>query len=422
MTCLSSEYQYEDEEAKHTSTLECCNDDSLHSLDVINEKIGDNIEIPQLDGFHDSSLNWVSSYLSERSQSVCIDGIMSPSLKIKTGVPQGSILGPLYYIIFTNELPEVICNCGQLRIPEASQNKFNMDCSKCGSLCCFADDSTLSLASNDPEELSTSLSDKFRGVSEFLNANRLKLNEEKTQLLLMSTAARKRSQNVHIEIQTSTGTVNEVPTAKLLGINIYEDMKWADYIVKNEDSLIKSLNRRLIGLKKVCRYSDFKTRLMVGNGIVASKLIYLIPLWGGAEAYLIKMLQVVQNKAARYITKKGPEVASAELLKECGWLSVMQLAAYHSLVILHKTLTVHEPTYLYGMYNVAYPRETRLASSGSIRISGTYRVNLSLTMSSFKWRIFSVYNQLPLDVKKQTSMNVFKKHLKQWVQQNIGFS
>ena len=106
--------------------------------------------------------------------------------------------------------------------------------------------------------------------------------------------------------------------SKLLGVYVHEEMKWAEYILNNEHSLVKNLNRRLAGLKKICKYSDFKTRLMVGNGIFTSKLIYLIPLWGGAEGYLIRILQVIQNKAAKYITKRGPETSTLERLNECG--------------------------------------------------------------------------------------------------------
>ena len=297
-------------------------------------------------GFDTGALQWVSSYLSERSQRVCIDGHMSSPLNINIGVPQGSILGPLYYIIFTNELPEAIYSCRDHRDPDNPHLTFTPDCSQCGSLCCFADDATVNLVSSDSQQLSQSLSEKFALISEYLIANKLKLNEEKTQLILMTTSSRKRLQNPHISIHTATGTINEVSCSKLLGVYVHEEMKWAEYILNNEHSLVKNLNRRLAGLKKICKYSDFKTRLMVGNGIFTSKLIYLIPLWGGAEGYLIRILQVIQNKAAKYITKRGPETSTLERLNECGWLSVPQLITYHSLLVLHKSVFARGPTYI----------------------------------------------------------------------------
>jgi len=281
-------------------------------------------------GIDSGALQWVSSYLSERSQRVCIDGCMSSPLDINIGVPQGSILGPLYYIIFTNELPEAIYSCRDHRDPENPHSTFIPDCSQCGSLCCFADDGTVNIVSSDPQQLSERPSEKFTLISDYLIANRLKLNEEKNQPILMSTSSRKRLQNPSICIHTATVTINRVSCSKLLGVYVHEEMKWAEYILNNEDSLVKSLNRNLAGLRKICKYSDFKTRLMVCNGIFISKLIYLIPLLGGAEGYLIRILQVIQNKASKYITKRGPETSALERLNECGWLSVPQLITCHS--------------------------------------------------------------------------------------------
>ena len=165
---------------------------------------------------------------------------------------------------------------------------------------------------------------------------------------MMTTSQNRRLKNPQIQVQTPNETINTSNSEKLLGGFIHEDLKWKEHIVDNENSLIKSLTTRLNALKKMSTCANFKMRLMVANGIFISKLIYLIPLWGGACGYLVKMLQVVQNQAARYVTRSSWFTPSKVLLKQCNWLSVAQLSAYHSLVTTHKIMLSQEPKCLFN--------------------------------------------------------------------------
>ena len=80
-------------------------------------------------------------------------------------------------------------------------------------------------------------------------------------------------------------------------------MKWREHILDCENMLLKSLNKRLGALKKSQQRASFKTGKVIANGIFMSKLIYLIPLWFGCEEYLVRSLQVMQNKAAMSVAK-----------------------------------------------------------------------------------------------------------------------
>ena len=86
---------------------------------------------------------------------------------------------------------------------------------------------------------------------------------------------------------------------------------------------------------------------MIADGILISKLIYLIPVWVGCEDYLVNALQVSMNKVARFVTKLDIFTPTSVLTKECGWLPVKQFMAYHSIVLLHKTLKFEKPSYLF---------------------------------------------------------------------------
>ena len=147
---------------------------------------------------------------------------------------------------------------------------------------------------------------------------------------------------------------------KLLGIYFQDDLKWSEYI-QNHD---KSLTTRLSAIKIISRVANFKVRLMIANGIFISKLIFQISLWGGAEGYLLQSLQVVQNRAARIVTRRGRYKYSpaAELLKQCGWLSVRQFAVYQTCELVYKVLEHKYPQYNYKMLSSEYSRDNRQAA------------------------------------------------------------
>ena len=206
------------------------------------------------------------------------------------------------YIIFTNELPELVHDHGG----QANQ-LYSMSCSPCGSLCCYADDSTVSYSDENPQAISAKISEKYSIIAEFMNSNKLNLNGDKTHLMLLATDKAWRSKLNENSIHLNTG--NEIiatsKSEKLLGGLINQNLKWTDHILLNDESMLKKLGTRLNALKQMSKVADFKTRKMLANGLFMSKLIYLIPLWGGCEKFLIKALQIVQNKAARTVTKLG---------------------------------------------------------------------------------------------------------------------
>ena len=102
-------------------------------------------------------------------------------------------------------------------------------------------------------------------------------------------------------------------------------MKWKEHLLSGNQSLVSQLSSIINGLLKVASRAPIKTRLMVANGIFMSKLVYLIQLWGYSDKYLLKTIQILQNKAARVVTGKTWWTPVRILLKDCKWLSINQL-------------------------------------------------------------------------------------------------
>ena len=357
----------------------------------------------------------MNRYLSGSSQAVYLDGAMSSFLSVEVGVPQGSILGPLCYILFTNDLPESILDTSS----HVHFSDLTTHCAECGGLCCFADDSTYSVTGKNIETLEKKLNDKYKALANYMNSNRLKLNDDKTHLLIMTTGQKQKLLNIQVKIRTSAEDIKPIRTEKLLGVNVQNYLKWSEYIQNNERSFIRQLNTRVNALKQISSAATFKTRLMVANGIFCSKLIFQISLWGGAADYLLSSLQIIQNKAARQVTKRDKYSPIVEILRQCGWLSVRQLVFYHSIIQIYKTKQTSYPKYISDKLNLEFPYNTRLAGSESVRMGTVFKSRLALTERSFLNRSTVNFNQLPTELRQIQKIELFKRKLKQWVILNI---
>ena len=379
-------------------------------------------------GFESDMVDWISSYLSDRVQCVSIDGCVSKLQHVQHGVPQGSILGPLLYILFTNELPEVIhdnCETAVTRDEDEEQPwpKYTMLCKTCGSIGCYADDTTYTCSGSNAEAMSVQLSSKYKLMSDFLISNKLKLNDDKTHLMVMSTSQARTirrggiKDSNKVEIRTPSEVVHPSECEKLLGCMVHQDMKFGEHLISNEESLLRALNTRIGALKILSKLASFKTRKMVADGIFMSKLIYLIPLWGGSAKNIIASLQKAQNRAARVVTKLDWATHTGELLKQCGWMSVHQMVIYHSVVLVQKIIKTSSPKFLFSMFSAKYTYNTKQAQKGLIK--HTRDIDLGITEDSFRWRASKDYNGLPMEIRSSETIESFKKECKTWILNNI---
>ena len=132
-------------------------------------------------------------------------------------------------------------------------------------------------------------------------ANKLVINGDKTPMVVLGKrqeAARRQK----VTISAGGHTITPSKSEKLLGAIISEDMKWTVNLVHSDMSLLSQLTSRINGLSKVTSRAPVTTRLMIANGIFMFKLVYLIHLWGNSSKYLLKSIQILQNRAAWVVT------------------------------------------------------------------------------------------------------------------------
>ena len=241
-------------------------------------------------GLQDDYLKWIESYLCGRVQAVWIDNILSDFLPCEAGVPQGSILGPLLFLIFFNDLA---CNV-----------KSSIDA--------YADDTTVSAAGQTVEQVESQLTKDCQQISTWMQSNKLKMNPQKTQLMAMGT--QKRLGNVRpLKVIVDNVTIQEDrdKCQTLLGCNIFSNMKWDHHV----NTLEKKLAARLNGLRQIRFACPYPLRKQFVEGLFNSVLVYCLPVFGGLEVSQLNRLQILQNKAARLVLHAPPRAKRKSLTK-----------------------------------------------------------------------------------------------------------
>ena len=335
-------------------------------------------------------------------------------------MPQGSIIGPLLYICFTNDMPECVHDHNSEDQGPLVNTNFNLDCLLCGSICCYADDSTYSKSSQNAQELTEEIDRKYKDIVEYINSNKLVINTDKTHLLVMcSQRSHNRHGNHGVCLNTGSEIIYPVRHEKLLGGHISDNFTWNFFIRDGKDSLYRTVVSRINTLSRISRFSSFKTRKTVANGIVMSRFVYLIQVWGlSCSGYLIKSLQLLQNRAARIVTGLDWFTPVDTLLQQCGWLSIFQLVHYHSLVLVYQVKADRKPIYFSNRFNSEFSRQTRLARGGGIR--RLQKSQSSVAQAAFQVRAAQLWNDLPVDIRRCSTIVSFKGKLKKWIKSNIS--
>ncbi|MGL1888436.1 MAG: reverse transcriptase family protein [Reichenbachiella sp.] len=224
-----------------------------------------------------SAIKWFESYLGCREQKVDISGTLSESESISCGVPQGSILGPLLFLIYVNDMKAAV---------------------KC-KLLLYADDSALLTSGSDISEIEATLSRELEAVSEWLTENRLSLHLGKTESILFGSKRRLSNSKTKQLCVTCKG--NEIESGSqvtYLGITLDQNLTGASVA----SNLIRKCTNKLKFLYRNTRNLDRKTKSMLTSALIQCHFDYGCAMWySGLTCGFKKRLQVVQNKIIKYI-------------------------------------------------------------------------------------------------------------------------
>ena len=245
-------------------------------------------------GLDKHTLKWMENYLKYRSQYVEIGSKVSTIKPAGRGVPQGSVLGPVLFYIYVNEMPEVVRkdSCRMESHNLIPGKLFGSNCRKCGALTCFADDTTYAVATKTRLENQILIDDNLENLKIFLNANSLCINETKTCLVeTMNVQKRCKvgGRPPSILVRNKQGIVEDKQAGRecrLLGANLSNDLTWKAHLTGGEKPLIPAIRKQLGRLKFICKNIPIKCRKILAEGMLMSRIKYLIAMWGGDNSKL----------------------------------------------------------------------------------------------------------------------------------------
>ena len=243
------------------------------------------------------------NYLVERKQYVEIGAKNSEVMEVMRGIPQGSILGPLFYTIYTNELPSTVEDkqC-QEPVHRDKLALFPNNCRQCGSVPSFADDATFVVQTKNRIESQDKIDNATTKIKNFLNSQELVVNLSKTTLLESMVKQKRSRQNL---IQPSLTTQKESGEEKiifpeqqirLLGVNLEQNLSWNAHLLHGEKALLPACRKQLGSLKHISNQIPFKSRLVLANSLIMSRILYAIALWGATYKTNLNKIQALINK------------------------------------------------------------------------------------------------------------------------------
>ena len=312
-------------------------------------------------GVHDQEYLWFANYLSNRSQVVFMGNVASETCKVHFGVPQGSILGPLLFVIFVNDLPQAIRRCKILT---------------------FADDTVMFFASKSVSEIEKVLTVDLATLHQWLLENNLFLNVKKTECLLFGTAPRL-SKIEDFKIIVGSSVLKRVTEYKYLGVTLDEHLNW-----KAHTSILFSKASKRIGLLRQIR-DDIST--YAANNIYKSFILplfdYCDSVWTCCNKVDAESLERLQRCAAKVVILRASGDEAMDILR---WTPLYLRREQHVFKLVKKSLDGIVPQFLMNHFvpnHQVCERKTR--QSNQLRLP---KVRTKCAKKSFYYNGCIVYN------------------------------
>ena len=336
-------------------------------------------------GFQNDSLKMIYSYLKGRRQCVRVNGSDSSFKTILAGVPQGSILGPILFNVFINDLNYFI---------------------KRASLHGFADDHTLTASRTNVEDLKEVLNSESNFAVDWLNDNSMVANPSKFQAIIFTN----KKSPIRTDFTIKNENIQNKEIVELLGIQIDEKLSFTKHIRE----LCRKAGGQLNAVKRLDRYLKPSSKRLTINSFVFSNFNYCPLVWNFASSTLINKLETTQERALRMID--NDQLSSYTSILETQKKTTVKVRILQLLATeIYKTLSNNNPSYIKEIFEMKCNR-----SSERLRYNIKSQTFKTTKFGKNSLRVLGpmLWNSLPNNLKEIKSLQVFKSEIKKWGRNN----
>ena len=336
---------------------------------------------------------WFKSYLQNREVTVIISNSRSDKMKLTKGIPQGSVLGPTLFNIYTIELSWIL-----------KKHKVQYKI--------YADDTQYYFSIATIQDTINKIEELMKDIKNWMVKKKLKLNDDKTECMLFGTQHNLKKYHEFQCVNIGTTTVKIVPVIRNLGVLIDCNLTMKNHILNT----VKVCNYHLRNIAFIRKYINVDTCKMLIHSHIMSRLDYCNSLYYGLPNVILKKLKNVQNKAARLIKGKKSRERITPSLIELHWLPIKARVVYKICLLTYNALRTGEPKYL---HKHLMPFE--LNTGVTVRHANDRhrlfepRASYCVGERAFHYSAPRLYNKLPVEIKESANITQFKKRLKTYL-------